>query len=79
MGAMDTDALVVVATFGDRAEADVAASALDAAGIDSMIRADDGGSMRPAMAWAGVGFQVIVRTEDAAAAREIIDTPATPA
>lgn len=76
---MDTDALVVVAAFRDRAEADVAASALDAAGIDSMIRADDGGSMRPAMAWAGVGFQLIVRAEDADAAREILDTPATPA
>ena len=73
---MASDALVVVATFGDRAAADIAASALEAAGIDSMIRADDGGSMRPAMAWAGVGFQVIVREEDAAEARVILEVPA---
>jgi hypothetical protein len=72
---MATDDLVVVATFGDRAAADIAASALDAAGIDSMIRADDGGSMRPAMAWAGVGFQVIVREADVAEARDILESP----
>jgi hypothetical protein len=66
-------ALVVVQTFNNRAEADIAASALDAAGIDAMIRADDGGSMRPAMAWAGVGFELIVREDDMEAAREILE------
>jgi len=76
---MAKDDLLVVATFGDRAEADVAASALEAAGIDVMIRADSGGSMRPSIAWAGVGFEVIVRAEDANAAREILETPAKPA
>ena len=76
---MSSDDLVVVATFGDRPEADLAVSALDAVGIDSMIRADDGGSMRPHLAWAGVGFQVIVRAEDVDRAREILDTPAKPA
>lgn len=73
------DELVVVATFGDRPEADVAVSALDAAGIESMVRADDGGRMRPHIAWAGVGFQVIVHAEDADAAREILEIPAKPA
>ena len=76
---MASDDLVVVATFGNRSEADVAASALDAAGIESMVRADDGGSMRPSIAWAGLGFQVIVRAGDANAARNILDVPATPA
>jgi len=74
-----SDDLVVVATFDGRPEADLAKGALEAAGIDSMIRADDGGSMRPHIAWAGVGFQIIVRAEDLDAAREILDTPATPA
>jgi hypothetical protein len=69
-------ALVVVHTFNNRAEADIAVSALGAAGIDAMIRADDGGSMRPAMAWAGVGFEVIVREDDVDAAREILDQEA---
>jgi SAM-dependent methyltransferase len=55
------DDLVVARTFNSRPEADLAWSALDVAGIDAMVRADSGGDMRPAMAWAGDGFQVIVR------------------
>ena len=73
---MGDSGLVVVQTFGSRPEADIADSALEAAGIESMIRADDGGSQRPALAWAGVGFQVVVRIEDSDAARAILDTPA---
>jgi len=74
-----SDDLIVVATFGDRAEADLAGSALEAAGIEWMVRADDGGSMRPAMAWAGVGYEVIVRAADRDAARQILEIPAKPA
>jgi len=70
--------LVVVATFNDRPAADVAMSALEAAGIESLLRADDSGSMRAHMAWTGAGFQVIVRAEDAAAARDILNIPAKP-
>ena len=74
-----TDAeLVVVHTFSDAAQANLAKSALDAAGIDAMIRADTGGGMRPHLAWAGVGYQVLVRAEDAEPAREILDLPAHP-
>ena len=72
------DALVVARTFNTRPEADLAKSALNAAGIDAMVRADSGGEMRPAIAWAGDGFQVIVRAEDIEAAREILDLPARP-
>jgi hypothetical protein len=72
------DDLLVARTFNTRPEADLAKSALDAAGIDSMVRADSGGDMRPAMAWAGDGFQVIVRADDLEAAREILDLPARP-
>jgi putative signal transducing protein len=71
-------ALIVVHSFGSRPEADIAVSALDAAGIDAMVRADSGGEMRPSIAWAGVGYQVIVREEDVAAAREILEQPASP-
>jgi hypothetical protein len=35
--------------------------------------------MRPHLAWAGVGFQILVREEDAPAARNVLDLPATPA
>jgi hypothetical protein len=75
---MGDSELVVVQTFSSRPEADIAVSALEAAGIESMILADDGGSQRPALAWAGVGFQVTVRSEDAEAARAILETPARP-
>jgi hypothetical protein len=68
--------LVVAHAFGTRPEADVAKSALDAAGIESMIQADTAGGMRQHLAWAGVGFQILVREEDAAAAREVLDLPA---
>ena len=65
--------LVVVRTFGSRAEAELARSALAAAGIDAMVRADSCGDMRPWIAWAGSGFQVIVREEDAAEAHDILN------
>jgi hypothetical protein len=68
--------LVVVHTFGNRAEADLATSALEAAGIEAMIQADSGGGMRPHLAWAGVGFQVLIRADDLAAARDILELPA---
>ena len=61
--------LVVVRTFLDRIEADLAGSALEAAGIDAMVRGDDAGGK-------GNGVDVIVRGEDADAAREVLDTAA---
>jgi hypothetical protein len=75
---MGDSQLLVVHAFGTRPEADMAVSALDAAGIDAMIQADSGGGMRPHLAWAGVGFQVLVREEDLRDAREILDLPARP-
>jgi hypothetical protein len=76
---VDEAELVVVHVFGSQSEADVARSALDAAGIDSMIRADSAGGLRPHLAWAGEGFQLVVREPDAAAARDVLDLPARPA
>jgi hypothetical protein len=73
----DSD-LVVVHSFGSRPEADMAVSALEAAEIDAIVQADTGGGMRPSIAWAGVGFQVLVREEDLADARNILDLPAKP-
>jgi hypothetical protein len=43
-----------------------------------MIRADDSGNMRPSVAWAGVGFEVIVRSDDSDAAHAILEIPAKP-
>ena len=77
-GRMGDEALVVVAMFADRPEAELARGALEAAGIDAVVRSDDSGGLRPAMTFSN-GAQVIVRAADADAAREILDTPAKPA
>jgi len=71
---MDSD-LVVVETFASRTEADLAKSALEAAGIESMIQADTAGGMRTHLAWSGAGFQLLVREEDVPAARELLESP----
>ena len=70
--------LVVVDSFGGQIDAEMAKSALDSAGIESMIQSDSAGGMRPHLAWAGVGFQILVREEDLIEARNILDLPAEP-
>lgn len=66
---METE-LVVVGTFINHFPADVAKSALEAAGIDAMIRSDDCGGLRPHL-WMG-GVQVLVRAEDRQRALEVL-------
>ena len=75
MGMAEAD-LVVVQTFATESEANLAKSALEAADIESIIQADTVGGMRPHVAWASGGFHLIVRDEDAATAREILELPA---
>ena len=67
--------LVVVHSFGSQMEADIAKSVLASAGIASMIQADSAGGMRPHIAWSGAGFRLLVREEDAATARNLLDQP----
>jgi len=69
--------LVVIRRFPDRIEADLARSALEAAGIESLVRADDMGGTRPHM-WVSEGVDLVVRAENLAAAREVLDTSAEP-
>ena len=69
--------MVVVKTFANRFEADLAKSALDAAGIDARIRADDAGGLRPNL-WVGGGVDVYVDEDDLSRAAEILDIPARP-
>ena len=71
-----TSGSVVVRTFSTRPEAELAKSALEAAGIQAAIMSDDAGGLRPAMAWAN-GVALIVRAGDAEAAAEILDGEAT--
>jgi hypothetical protein len=68
---LDTD-LVVIRTYPNSIEAELAMSALEAAGIHVLIRRDDGGGMQPALWLSGV--KVLVRSEDAAAAADVLGT-----
>ena len=61
--------LVVISTFPSMTDAQIAKGVLDAAGIDSMIRADDAGGMYPTIR----GAALLVRSEDAVDARAILD------
>jgi len=72
---MDHSKLVSVQAFGSQAEADLAKSMLESAGIDAMIQADRAGGMRDHLAWSGFGFKVLVREEDAAIAHEVLKSP----
>ena len=63
---------VVVATYRTRSEAELAQSALAAAGIDSVIAADDAGGVYP-FDLSG-GARLLVAEEDALSATEILDT-----
>lgn len=70
---MDRIKLVVVERFASQVDADLAKSALESAGIDSTIQSDRAGGMRDHLAWSGFGFKVLVREEDAAEAREVLN------
>ena len=74
---MTLPALVVVRTFLNRFEADLAKSALEAAEIESVVRPDDAGGMEPGL-WVGNGIELLVRAQDAERAAEILDTIAQP-
>jgi hypothetical protein len=67
---MDQPELVVVRTFSNRIEAEVAQSALEAAEIESLIQADDAAGEVPGL-WLD-GVKLLVRAEDAAQAEEIL-------
>lgn len=66
--------LVTIRTFLTKIDADLAATVLEAAGIASVIRADDCGGIRPHL-WMG-GIELLVASDEAEAARAILDSPA---
>ena len=73
---MTENDFVAVRTFLNHIEADLAKSALEAAGIESAISADDAGGMRPHL-WVGTGVRLLVRQADVERAVEVLETPAT--
>lgn len=65
---------VVVRQFMSTIEAEIAQTALEAAGIESIVSVDDGGGMHPHMQ---VGrTTLLVRPADVADAIRVLDTPA---
>ena len=72
MSAPDGD-MVVVRTYANTVEADLAASWLEAGGVDTMVLADDVGGTYP-MFQATRGVKLMVRAEDEDRAKEILDS-----
>ena len=64
--------LVTAGNYFDRISAEIAKGILDMEGIDSYVRADDGGGMRPSLLTGAGGAWLIVRAEDAGRAAELL-------
>jgi hypothetical protein len=62
--------LVVVRTFLNKIDAEVARTALEAADIESIVSADDVGGLRPGLWMSGV--RLLVHAEDAERAGKIL-------
>ena len=58
---------MVLRVFLNSLEAQVARGALEAAGIQAVIRSDDAGGLHPGM-WSARGVRLLVRAEDVAVA-----------
>jgi hypothetical protein len=69
---MSSSDLTVLRTFLHAMDAELARSALEAAGISAIVRSDDCGGMRPHMQLGG-GVDLLVLAEDAAEANAILD------
>ncbi len=68
--------LVVIRTFEELFEADFAKSVLEAAGIESEVLHGHRGQLSPELGLP-IGIQLLVRSEDATAADEILNTDAS--
>jgi hypothetical protein len=71
----DKPSVVTLRTFGNQFDADLAKSALTAAGIYCVLSHDDCGGMDPFLTMFGI--KLVVRAEDAARAKEILDGEAS--
>ncbi len=63
---------VVIRRFTTEAEADLVKAILEANGIGAAVLRDDAGGMLPSLA-VGSDIRVVVRADDADAAREILE------
>ena len=74
---MSEDDIIVLRTYGNEVEASLAASVLEANGVPAQVSADTAGGAYPSLALS-FPVRLLVRGQDAAFAREILDTPAEP-
>lgn len=65
--------LIVIRTYQNEVEADLAKIALDAAGIKALVRSDNSGGQNPGLAFTR-GVQLLVASDDAKRANEILGT-----
>jgi hypothetical protein len=72
---MSSQDIIVFRTYLNHFDADLARMALEAAGIESFVRSDDCGGMRPHFWMAGV--ELLVRAEDAGRAEEVLGNEVT--
>jgi hypothetical protein len=72
---LDLDDAVVLETFYNRIEAEIAAGLLESEGIETMVMADDAGGTYPMLQFIR-GVKLMVAPEDKARAREILDAMA---
>lgn len=73
----DPNDLVQVASYGYLHEAELAAGALDAAGIESMVRDEFVAGVRPHLTFTDGGVRLFVRASDRDRAQEVLETIAT--
>jgi len=67
----DHPELVVLRNFPTLIEADLAKSALESVGIDSMVRTDNEGGQSPGLAFSQ-GVELLVRADDVTAANDML-------
>jgi hypothetical protein len=72
---LDLDDAVVLETFYNRIEAEIAAGLLESEGIETMVMADDAGGTYPMLQFIR-GVKLMVAPEDKARAREILEAMA---
>jgi hypothetical protein len=70
--------MAIIRTFNNEIEAEMAMSALEAAGIESVMLRDDCGGVQPAMGLTA-GVRVQIHDDDVEAATEVLDAPTEPA
>jgi putative signal transducing protein len=68
---LDLDDAVVLETFPNRIEAEMAAGLLESEGVPALVMADDAGGAYPSLQFVR-GVRLLVAAEDAYRAREIL-------